>query len=219
MKQSFPAFSWSLVNQMPIIGIVRNISVEDTSMILPGYVESGLTTIEITMNTPGASEMIQAFGKEYQGKLNMGAGTVRNTKELEVALESGATFIVTPNIDEEVIRECVRQNVPIFPGAYTPSEIYKAWNLGASIVKVFPATSLGPGYFKDVLAPLNEVKLMPTGGVSLDTIEGFYHAGAVAYGIGSPLFNKDLILSKEWAALTQHFKKFTELLSRLRSPR
>lgn len=214
MSQSF---SWPLFEQMPVVGILRNIHPDALYSLLPGYAASGLTTLEITMNTPGAGAMIHTLRSRYAGQLNIGAGTVRNMNDLESALNAGAGFIVTPILDEQVIRECVRLEIPVFPGAYTPSEIYRAWQLGASIVKVFPATSLGAGYFRDVLAPLNEIKLMPTGGVSLDTIPEFHKAGASGYGIGSPLFDKELIRDQDWEGLEKHFRKFTELIKKLKS--
>jgi 2-dehydro-3-deoxyphosphogluconate aldolase / (4S)-4-hydroxy-2-oxoglutarate aldolase len=120
---------------------------------------------------------------------------------------------VTPVIRKKIIRSCVKKEIPIFPGAFTPSEIYNAWLLGASMVKVFPAKTLGPDYIKDVKAPLSQVKLMPTGGVDLDSIESFKKAGADGYGIGSPLFKKNMIREKDWVGLKEHFKKFVEKFS------
>lgn len=210
-----PDFSWHLFNQMPIVGILRNISREAIYELLPGYQSAGLTTLEITLNTPEALSIIQELRLQYGNQLNIGAGTVRSMADLEAALDAGASFIVTPILDEDVLKECVSRQVPVFPGAYTPTEIYKAWSLGASIVKVFPATALGPGYFKDVLAPLNDIRIMPTGGVSLETIPGFHHAGASAFGIGSPLFKKELIDKKDWPGLTDHFTKFSRLVGEL----
>ncbi len=214
MKSSI--FSWSLFEQAPIVGILRNIDPTSIYQLLPGYQAAGLTTLEITMNTPGATSIIETLNSRYGGRLNIGAGTVKDLYDLESALKAGATFIVTPILDEQVIKECVHLDIPVFPGAYTPTEIYRAWHLGASVVKVFPATSLGAGYFKDVLAPLSDIKLMPTGGVSLDTIPGFHKAGAVAYGIGSPLFDKELIGKEDWEGLTAHFRKFSSLVRELR---
>ncbi len=202
---------------MPVTGILRNIHPDSVYRLVPVYQAAGLTTLEITMNTPGAASIIETLSRQYGGQLNIGAGTVKDLYDLESALKAGAGFIVTPILDEHVIKECVRLGIPIFPGTYTPTEIYRAWHLGASVVKVFPATSLGAGYFKDVLAPLNEIKLMPTGGVSLDTIPGFHKAGAVAYGIGSPLFDKELIGKEDWEGLERHFRKFSTLVSELRA--
>lgn len=203
-------FSWELFSKVPVIGIVRNISLEDVMEILPLYVEAGLTTIEITMNTPGAEDMIRHGVNNFGSSLNVGAGTVCKKDELEKALEAGAQFIVTPVIRRKIIRSCVKQEIPIFPGAFTPTEIYEAWSLGASMVKVFPAKALGAGYIKDIKAPLNQIKLLPTGGVDLDTIDSFKKAGADGFGIGGPLFKKNLIHEKDWAGLKEHFKKFVE---------
>ncbi|GAB3998243.1 bifunctional 4-hydroxy-2-oxoglutarate aldolase/2-dehydro-3-deoxy-phosphogluconate aldolase [Spirosoma daeguense] len=203
-------FSWELFTQMPIVGIIRNLSVDDIQQILPIYREAGLTTIEITMNTPGAEQVIRhAREHEHEG-LNIGAGTVCTKEDLDKALAAGAQFIVTPILDKKVIKACVKTNVPIFPGAFTPSEVYKAWKLGASMVKVFPTTALGPGYIKDLKAPLNQIKLVPTGGVDLNNMGDFLKAGADGLGIGSHLFDKTLISQKDWSGLKAHFQQFVE---------
>jgi 2-dehydro-3-deoxyphosphogluconate aldolase/(4S)-4-hydroxy-2-oxoglutarate aldolase len=204
------AFSWELFNKVPVIGIVRNVSLEDMIEILPAYQQAGLTTIEITMNTTGAQEMIKYALKKFSGILNVGAGTVCTKSDLKKALKAGAQFIVTPIIRKKIIKACVKKDIPIFPGAFTPSEMFEAWSLGASMVKVFPAATLGAGYIKDVKAPLNKVKLLPTGGINLDNIEGFKKAGADGFGVGSPLLDKKLIEEKNWAGLQEHFKKFVE---------
>ncbi len=206
-------FSWDLFNRVPVIGIVRNLSFEDVIQILPVYLEAGLTTIEITMNTPGAEEMIIYALELYPDKLNVGAGTVCTKKDLNKAIEAGSQFIVTPIVRRKIICSCVKKEIPVFPGAFTPTEIYKAWLWGASMVKVFPASTLGPNYIKDVKAPLNDVKLVPTGGISLENIVSFKKAGADAFGVGSPLMNKDLIRNKDWDGLKEHFKKYAELVT------
>ncbi len=203
-------FSWERFKQIPLVGIVRNIPLEDFRQLLPLYVEAGFTTIEITMNTPQVEELIQHARKKYPENLNVGAGTVCNIKDLDKALAAGAQFIVTPIVSKKVIRACVQQAIPIFPGAYTPTEIYQAWSWGASMVKVYPATALGPEYIKDVKAPLNQIKLMPTGGVNLDNIARFLQAGADGFGIGSQLFDKQYIQEKNWEALKNHFAAFIQ---------
>jgi 2-dehydro-3-deoxyphosphogluconate aldolase / (4S)-4-hydroxy-2-oxoglutarate aldolase len=156
-------FSWSLFEKMPIVGIVRNIDIEDMKHILPIFREAGLTTIEITMNTPNTEKMIRYAVENEQAGLNIGAGTVCDKKELKHALKAGAQFIVTPVIQRKVIKACVKKEIPIFPGAFTPTEIYTAWSYGANMVKIFPATQLGAEYIKEVKAPLNNIKLLPTG--------------------------------------------------------
>ncbi|WP_439581403.1 bifunctional 4-hydroxy-2-oxoglutarate aldolase/2-dehydro-3-deoxy-phosphogluconate aldolase [Dyadobacter bucti] len=206
-------FSWELFQKTPIVGIIRNISMEDVVKILPIYREAGLTTVEITMNTPDATEMIRyALENESEG-LNIGAGTVCTKDDLDQALEAGAQFIVTPIINKKVVKSCVKKNIPIFPGAFTPTEIYNAWTLGAGMVKIYPATSLGPEYIKDLKAPMNQLKLLPTGGVGLENMSAFLKAGANGLGIGGQLFDKKLIQEQNWEGLKAHFRQFVQKLS------
>ena len=206
-------FSWNGFSKVPIVGIIRNLSFDTIEKILPIYLSAGLTTIEITMNTQAAEEIIRFAADKYKGQLNVGAGTVCNTDELDLAIRAGSQFIVTPILDPDVVRTCVSKNIPVFPGAYTPTEIYQAWKLGASMVKVYPATSLGPEYIKDVKAPLNKIKLMPTGGINLDNIQTFIKAGADGLGIGSQLFDKTLIKDENWKGLELHFKQYVSKLN------
>ncbi|WP_342086383.1 bifunctional 4-hydroxy-2-oxoglutarate aldolase/2-dehydro-3-deoxy-phosphogluconate aldolase [Dyadobacter sp. OTU695] len=206
-------FSWELFNKAPLVGIIRNVSPEDVKRILPIYREAGLTTVEITMNTPGATDIIRyALENEHYG-LNIGAGTVCTKDDLDAALEAGAQFIVTPVLSKKVIKSCVKKGIPVFPGAYTPTEIFNAWSLGASMVKIYPATALGPGYIKDLKAPMNQLKLLPTGGVSLENMEAFLKAGANGLGIGGQLFDKKLIQDKNWDGLKAHFLQFVQKLA------
>ena len=204
------SFSWDLFTKAPIVGIVRGLSFDEIRQILPLYRAAGLTTIEITMNTPDAEAMIQyALEHESEG-LNIGAGTVCTEDDLDRTLTAGAQFIVTPVIQKKVIKTCVKRGVPIFPGAFTPTEIYKAWSLGAAMVKVYPATSLGPGYIKDLKAPLSQLKVLPTGGIDRDNMMAYIKAGADGVGIGSHLFDKALIQQKNWSGLQIHFSEFAK---------
>jgi 2-dehydro-3-deoxyphosphogluconate aldolase/(4S)-4-hydroxy-2-oxoglutarate aldolase len=203
-------FSWQEFSKVPVVGIIRNLSIDEIAKILPVYHAAGLTTIEITMNTPFAADIIHSGIKQYKGKLNVGAGTVCSVEDLKLALEAGAQFIVTPILNPEVVRLCVKSKIPVFPGAYTPTEIYQAWELGADMVKVYPATALGPDYIRDVKAPLNKIKLMPTGGISLGNIEAFMKAGADGLGIGGQLFDKQLIKNQDWDGLLEHFKQYVK---------
>ncbi|MEO6286226.1 MAG: bifunctional 4-hydroxy-2-oxoglutarate aldolase/2-dehydro-3-deoxy-phosphogluconate aldolase [Dyadobacter sp.] len=206
-------FSRELFEKAPLVGIIRNVSPDDIKRILPIYREVGLTTIEITMNTAGAAEIIR-YALENEGEgLNIGAGTVCTKDDLEIALEAGAQFIVTPIINKKVIKSCVKKGIPVFPGAFTPTEIYNAWTLGATMVKIYPATSLGPEYIKDLKAPMRQLKLLPTGGVGLENMEAFLKAGANGLGIGGQLFDKKLIQDKNWDGLREHFLQFVQKLA------
>ncbi|PWJ41794.1 bifunctional 4-hydroxy-2-oxoglutarate aldolase/2-dehydro-3-deoxy-phosphogluconate aldolase [Sediminitomix flava] len=204
-------FSWELFEQTPVVGIIRGLSLAQIRKILPLYQESGFFTVEITMNTEGAAELIATLRQEFPS-LNIGAGTVCTLDDLQLALAAGAQFIVTPIIAEELFTPCKELNIPIFPGAFSPTEIYKAWQLGASAVKVFPSTALGVGYIKDVLAPLDQIKLLPTGGVTKENISEFLEVGALGVGMGGSLFKKDLLDDLE--GLEEHFISIKKQLKR-----
>ncbi|MEB2780913.1 bifunctional 4-hydroxy-2-oxoglutarate aldolase/2-dehydro-3-deoxy-phosphogluconate aldolase [Algoriphagus sp. C2-6-M1] len=196
---------WERYQKAPIVGIIRGQSLETILKIAQAYEDSGLTTLEITMNTEGAAKMISALRGKFPS-LNIGAGTVCNLTELREALDAGAQFIVTPIIDETVIEHAVNEHIPIFPGAFSPTEIYRAWSLGASAVKLFPATQLGVQFIKDVLGPLDQIKLLPTGGVSKANIKSFFEAGACGVGMGSSLIDKKLVEARDFKGLQKHFE-------------
>lgn len=214
MSQSF---SWERFEAMPVVGIMRNISQHHAEILAMHYFKSDLGTLEITMNSPDAPAIITSLIHMLGDRLNIGAGTVCTLEDLDKALTAGAQFIVTPILNEAVIKTCVARQIPVFPGAYTPTEIYSAWSLGASMVKVFPATQLGPGYIKDVLAPLPKVKLIPTGGVTVDNFTTFLSAGAKAVAVGSHLFPPHLIDNGDWAAIDDLFVTFAKKYHQFRN--
>ncbi len=205
-------FSWTLFEKVPIVGIIRNLSAVDFERLLPLYIEAGFTTIEVTMNTDGAESMIKKAKSDFGNSIHVGAGTVCDMNGLEKALDAGADFIVTPIVVKEVIKKCVGIEVPVFPGAFTPTEIFQAWSLGASMIKVFPASHLGPEFIKAIKAPFPQIKLMPTGGVGSHDIKPYKAAGADAFGIGSPLFPSKLIASSNEIDILNHFINFMSAL-------
>ena len=160
------------------------------------------------MNSAGAEESIKYIRENYGDKLNVGAGTVCTLKDLDNALQAGAQFIVTPIVNLDVIEECKKQSIPIFSGAYTPTEIFTAWNAGADMVKVFPMVGNAIEYIKALRGPLPQIKLLPTGGVNLQNCGAFFEAGASGVGVGGQLFDSNFIKEKEWSALADHFSLF-----------
>ncbi|WP_236970057.1 bifunctional 4-hydroxy-2-oxoglutarate aldolase/2-dehydro-3-deoxy-phosphogluconate aldolase [Membranihabitans marinus] len=204
-------FNWSLFNRSPIVGIMRNISSEDIQPIAAQYLAAGLSTLEVTFNSPNVEEQIATLITEYGHELNIGAGTVCSMEELDRALDVGAQFIVTPILNPEVVKACVKANIPIFPGAFSPTEIYQAWTLGADMVKVFPADTLGPNYIKNIKGPLNNIKILATGGIHIHNIDSYRSVGVQGFGMGSELFDKDLIRQKDWQGLKNHFLRFAQL--------
>ncbi|MGN6540166.1 MAG: bifunctional 4-hydroxy-2-oxoglutarate aldolase/2-dehydro-3-deoxy-phosphogluconate aldolase, partial [Ginsengibacter sp.] len=193
---------------------MRNLPAGRVIQIASLFAEAGLTNLEITLNSPGAPELISELAKLFKDKINIGAGTVCSLAELDTALSAGAAFIVTPVVNEEIIQKCVSMAIPVFPGAYTPTEIYRAHVLGAAMVKVFPASALGPAYIRELSGPFPHFKLLPTGGISLENMDDYIKAGAKGLGIGSHLFPAELIQQERWYDLRQIFAKVKAYYSR-----
>ena len=207
-----PPFSNTLFKTTPIIGILRNITPHHIAQILPRFIHEGFTTLEITMNTPQATSIISEAIQRYGNQLNIGAGTVLTKEHLQHAVEAGAQFIVTPIVEASVITTCVARQIPIFAGAYTPTEIYTAWTLGATAVKIFPAEIGGLAYIKALKAPFNDIPLLPTGGVDAENLSDFFKLGIFGVGMGSSLFPKNLIEQEDWAGLSKHLKYIKQKL-------
>ena len=179
-----------IVQHLEASGVVAIIRLKDGAA-LPRVVEAlaagGVRALEITMTVPGAVEHIRQVAKTLPAGFVLGAGTVVDAETANRVIDAGARFVVSPVFRRDVITACHSRDVAVTPGCFTPTEILDAWDAGADIVKVFPATTLGPSYLKDVRAPLPHVKLMPTGGVTLDNAGDWITAGAVAVGVGSAL--------------------------------
>jgi 2-dehydro-3-deoxyphosphogluconate aldolase/(4S)-4-hydroxy-2-oxoglutarate aldolase len=178
--------------------------------------DGGVTVCEITMTTPNALDAIALARKTFGDAMLVGVGSVTDEETVERAVGAGAQFVVSPVTVERVILACHMQGVPTMPGAMTPTEIWQATRMGADVVKVFPANHFGPTYFKDVLAPLPQLKLMPTGGVTRDNVGQWFAAGAVALGVGSSLVKKDLLKAGDWKGLAAEAKAFTDAVKAAR---
>jgi 2-dehydro-3-deoxyphosphogluconate aldolase/(4S)-4-hydroxy-2-oxoglutarate aldolase len=174
--------------------------------------QGGVKAIEITMTTPSALEIIAAMAKKKTAGTLIGAGTVLDPETAAQAIHAGADFVVSPVTNFDMIRVCRRYDVFVSPGAFTPTEILAAWERGADVVKVFPATSVGPKYFKDIKGPLPQVRLMPTGGVSLENAREFIANGACCVAIGTALLDKKAIEAGSWDILTQKAKALVDSL-------
>jgi 2-dehydro-3-deoxyphosphogluconate aldolase/(4S)-4-hydroxy-2-oxoglutarate aldolase len=204
------AFDDALFKKLPVVGILRFFKRAEVEKLVPASLEGGLCNVEVTMNTAGAEDLIRLTADLMGGKGNVGAGTVTTLETLEKALKAGATFIVTPAVVPDVIKACVERKVPVMPGAMTPTEILTAWRLGATMVKVFPADQLGPGHIKAVKAPFPEIPLMPTGGVTVETLPAFKKAGADAFGVGGPLFDPKQVAAGNWGWFREQAARFAQ---------
>jgi 2-dehydro-3-deoxyphosphogluconate aldolase/(4S)-4-hydroxy-2-oxoglutarate aldolase len=172
----------------------------------------GVTALEITMTVPGAVEIIRTMARDKEPGVLIGAGTVLDAGTASDVIAAGADFVVSPIMDRNMIQACREAEVLVVPGAFTPTEIVAAWRAGADIVKVFPATSLGPQFFRDLRGPLPHIRLMPTGGVTLENAREFIAAGACCVGIGTALLDKKTIDADDWEALESSARRLVESL-------
>ena len=170
----------------------------------------GMQLIEITWNTPQAEELIAQLRVELPN-CTIGTGTLLNLEQMHRAINAGAQFFFTPHVDLKIIQAAVNHKVPVIPGALTPTEIVTAWTYGASCVKVFPVQAMGgAAYIKSLQAPLGQIPLIPTGGVTVENAPDFLRAGAIAIGLSSELFPKDLVFSENWDLITRQAEKLIE---------
>ena len=211
------AFSWERFEAVPLVAILRGFRPAQLGPLVEAVRDGGLTTLEVTMNSPDAAGQIRAALAGGGGQLNVGAGTVTSRALLEEALAAGASFIVTPTLQPALIAECVRRGVPVFPGALTPTEVAAAREHGARWVKVFPADAAGPAYLRRLKDLHPDLRLMPTGGVDLETIGSYRAAGADGFGVGSPLFDRARIAAGDWAAVAARCRAFRTALGGVRS--
>jgi 2-dehydro-3-deoxyphosphogluconate aldolase/(4S)-4-hydroxy-2-oxoglutarate aldolase len=178
--------------------------------------DGGIDVIEVTFTVPGALEILSAVKKDLGNRVLLGAGTVLDPETARAALLAGAEFIVSPSVNLEVIRLCHRYDKVVMPGAFTPTEILAAWEAGADVVKVFPSDCVGPGYLKALRGPFPQIRLMPTGGVNLETLPAFIKAGASAVGVGGSLVEPPAICEGNFARLRELAGQYVDVLNTVR---
>jgi 2-dehydro-3-deoxyphosphogluconate aldolase/(4S)-4-hydroxy-2-oxoglutarate aldolase len=203
-------------------GVVAVIRMKDASAlraVVDALASGGVRALEVTMTVPRAVELIAEIAPTLPAGFLIGAGTVLDAATAQRVIEAGAQFVVAPVFRRAVIDECHRHDVPAIPGCFSPTEILDAWDGGADIVKVFPATALGPTFLKDLRAPLPHVKLMPTGGVSIENAGDWIRAGAVAVGIGSALLDARAIAQGRFRTITQNAERLVENVAAARAVR
>jgi 2-dehydro-3-deoxyphosphogluconate aldolase / (4S)-4-hydroxy-2-oxoglutarate aldolase len=169
--------------------------------------KGGVQSVEITMTVPGALKIIEEASRTLGDHVNIGVGSVLNKQTANEAINAGAKYVVSPVFKPEIVQEAKKHDIPVMPGAFSPTEILTAFEAGADVVKVFPADIVGMAFFKGVLAPMPHLKLMPTGGVSLTNAGDWIKAGACAVGVGSALLDKKAIAEENYSLLTQNAVK------------
>lgn len=190
-----------------IVSVIRAESSLQLMDIIGALRDGGVKAIEITMTTPNAVDAIKEASERFKDQI-IGVGSVLDSETARAAILAGAEFVVSPVFNKDIVSMCKRYSKLVIPGAFTPTEILTAWEAGADVVKVFPATKLGPEFFKDVLGPLPQVKLTPTGGVDLDTTPKFIKNGAVFVGVGGKLVSKDAVNEGNWSKISETAEKF-----------
>ena len=189
------------IEQSGIVAVIRLKEPDKLRAVVDAIAEGGIRALEVTMTVPGAVALIGQLAATMPAGFILGAGTVLDRDTALAVIDAGAQFVVSPVFRPTVIDACHERGIAALPGCFTPTEILEAWDAGADVVKVFPATALGPAFFKDIRGPLPQVKLMPTGGVSLDNAGDWIRAGAVAVGVGTALLDAEAIASGHYARL------------------
>jgi 2-dehydro-3-deoxyphosphogluconate aldolase / (4S)-4-hydroxy-2-oxoglutarate aldolase len=186
-----------------VVAILRAENADRAETVVDVLVEAGVRCLELTLTTRGALEVVERLAARVPRDVEVGVGTVLTAGDVDRSVDAGATFVVSPSVEPEVIAAALRRRVASYPGAFTPTEIVAAWKAGASAVKLFPAGQLGPGYLKDVRAPLPDIPVVPTGGVDIASVDAWLAAGAVAVGMGGPLIGDALDPDGDLGALAQ----------------
>jgi 2-dehydro-3-deoxyphosphogluconate aldolase / (4S)-4-hydroxy-2-oxoglutarate aldolase len=196
-----------LLQQLGVVAVIRMKDADKLRGVIDAIAEGGVRAIEVTMTVPGAVGLIEKLAATLPSDIVLGAGTVTDAGTARAVIDAGARFVVGPVYRPEVMTACHERDVAVCPGCFTPTEILDAHERGADIVKVFPATALGPQFIKDVRAPLPQVRLMPTGGVSLDNAGDWIRAGAVAVGVGSALVDAKAVDEGRLDVLTSNARR------------
>ena len=201
-------------------GIVAVVRATDSSQLVEvcrALVEGGVDVAEITFTVPDALEVLRAVRKALGNDLLLGAGTVLDTETARAAILAGAEYLVSPTLNLDVIRLAKRYGKMIMPGVYTPTEALTAWEAGADILKVFPAEIVGPAFFKAMKGPLPQLRLMPTGGVDLNTASSFLEAGAVCLGIGSQLIEPKAVAAGDFGRIASLARQYRQIVSQFQA--
>jgi 2-dehydro-3-deoxyphosphogluconate aldolase/(4S)-4-hydroxy-2-oxoglutarate aldolase len=205
------------IKEVGLVPVVRATSADEATAAVEAIRAGGIPILEITLTVPGAVEIIAALVKRLGDAVVVGAGTVLDAASARECMDAGAAFVVSPGLDVATIETCRLRDVPVFPGALTPTEVITAWKAGATAVKIFPAGAVGgASYIKSLKAPLPQVEMLPTGGVSLTTAGDFIRAGAMALGVGADLVDLAAVRRGDTAAITEKARQYVAAVAQAR---
>ena len=206
------------IRAVGVIPVVRAQSADEAIAAIDAIREGGIPILEITMTVPGAVGVIEEVSRRYGNEAVVGAGTVLDGETARTCILAGARFVVSPSLNLETIEVCRRYGIAVMPGALTPTEVVQAWSAGADFVKVFPAGAVGgASYIKSLKAPLPQIELVPTGGVSLKTAADFIKAGASALGVGADLVDVQAIRDGKQSVITERAQEFVRIVREART--
>ena len=205
------------LEEIGLIAIVRTDADTDLMRVAEALAEGGIRAMEITLNTPGALPAIGAVRRAFSPAMRVGAGTILGPQDARAAFEAGAEFLVTPTLQPDTIAYCRDNALPIACGCMTPTEALAAHQAGADFIKLFPADTLGPAYVRALRAPLPFLRIIPTGGVSLDTLALFLQAGCVGVALGSNLVSKTVLQNQDWDALAATARRYVQTFASARA--
>lgn len=198
------------IEQTGVVAVIRMKEADKLRAVIDALIEGGVRALELTMTVPGAVGLIEQLSRDLPGEFQLGAGTVLDPETARQVILAGAKYIVSPVLNLDIITLCHRYDVAAMPGCFTPTEILTAWQHGADVVKVFPATALGPQFFKDVRGPLPQVTMMPTGGVTMSNAGEWIKAGAVAIGVGTALVDTKAVAAGDFKQITANAKHLVD---------
>jgi len=209
-----PETTAEIIERVGLIPVLRAKSVAQGRAVVDAMIAGGITIVEVTMTVPGAIDLLKELKKAYGSELLLGSGTVTTADQAQATIDAGAEFVVSPSLHPDVVRVTKTNNKISCPGALTPTEVITAWNAGADYVKIFPCSAVGgASYLKSLLAPFPHLKLIPTGGVTLQTAESFIKAGARALGVGSDLVNLAAIDAGHAENITETARAYLKVLA------
>jgi 2-dehydro-3-deoxyphosphogluconate aldolase/(4S)-4-hydroxy-2-oxoglutarate aldolase len=200
------------IREIGLVPVLRADSEEQAIALANAIADGGVTCMEVTMTVPGAVNVIMRLAKERPDIL-LGAGTVLDAEQAKACIGEGAVFVVSPAFNAKTVEYCNKNEIAVLPGALTPTEVINAWNAGADVVKIFPASAMGGAkYLKSLKAPLPNIEMIPTGGVSLATAHSFLEAGAYALGVGADLVDTQAITGGHPETVTENARKYMEIV-------
>jgi 2-dehydro-3-deoxyphosphogluconate aldolase/(4S)-4-hydroxy-2-oxoglutarate aldolase len=212
-----PETTQETLERVGLIPVLRARNAAQAHAIVKAMIAGGVTVVEVTMTVPGAIDVLRELKNEYGSQLLLGSGTVTTGDEAEATIDAGAEFVVSPSFHPDVVERTKRLGKLSIPGSLTPTEVVTAWRAGADYVKIFPCSAMGgASYLKALLAPFPHIKLIPTGGVTLQTAESFLRAGARALGVGSDLVNLAAVDAGKAETITETAREYLKILAKVR---